>query len=89
MPEKSANSDERIRDLQDEVRSLEREDAVERAATSEAVADRIDQVAGTVVGVTQSVNSKYETVVEQIRARPLAAIFSAAAVGFIFGRALR
>jgi len=37
----------------------------------------------------QRVNGNYQTAVESIRTHPVGAIFGAAAVGFIFGRALQ
>jgi ElaB/YqjD/DUF883 family membrane-anchored ribosome-binding protein len=89
MSEESARPKERIHNLHDDVEAIQREAANARAAASEVIADRIDEVAATTVRAIQGVNNRYETAAESIRAHPFTAMFAAAAVGFIVGRALR
>ena len=85
----SGESADQIRQLRDQVKSVEREAASERKAASAAIGEAIDRAAETTENAAQRVNAKYETAAETIRAHPFAAILSAAAVGFILARAVR
>ena len=71
------------------MKSVEREAAVERAETSAAISETIDQVAATAEDAAQKVNDKFQSAAESIRAHPFAAVFGAVAVGLILGRAWR
>jgi ElaB/YqjD/DUF883 family membrane-anchored ribosome-binding protein len=80
---------DQVRNLRDQVKSIERDDAAERAEASAAISETIDQVAATAEDAAQQVIDKYQTAAESIRAHPFASVLGAAAVGFILGRALR
>ncbi len=89
MSARPVSPEEQVRELHDEIRTLEREEAAARAAVSEAIGDKIDRAAATAEAAAQSVNNTYETAAATIRAHPFAAVLGAAAAGFILGRVLR
>ena len=89
MSGESDNPSDNVRNLRDQVKSIERDEVAEREAASEVISETIDQVSATAEKAAQKVNSTYETVAENVRAHPFAAILGAAAAGFILGRALR
>jgi hypothetical protein len=78
-----------VHQLREQVKSIEREDAADRRATSEAISGTIDQVAATAEGAAQAVNDKYQSIADMIRAHPVGYVLGAAFVGIILGRALR
>jgi ElaB/YqjD/DUF883 family membrane-anchored ribosome-binding protein len=78
-----------VPDLREQTKSIERDAASEREEASALISETIDQVAATAEDAVQKVNDKYQTAAESIRAHPFAAVLSAAAVGFILGRAWR
>ena len=75
--------------LRDQVRSIEREAAIERAETSATISETVDKVAATAEDAAQAVNDKYQSVADTIRAHPVGYVLGAAFVGIILGRALR
>jgi hypothetical protein len=78
-----------VHDLREQVKSVERDEAADRQAASAAISETVDQAAATAENVAQKVNDKYQTISQTIRAHPVAYVLGAAAVGIIFGRALR
>jgi ElaB/YqjD/DUF883 family membrane-anchored ribosome-binding protein len=84
MPE-----DPTVDELREQVKSIQREEAADRAAASAAISETIDKVAATAEGAAQTVNDNYQTVADTIRAHPVAYVLGAAAVGLILGRAWR
>jgi hypothetical protein len=80
---------DQVRQLHEQVNSIERDAALGREAAAAAIGETIDQVAATAEQAAETVNTKYETAAEGIRAHPFAAILGAVAVGFVLGRALR
>ena len=89
MSGESDSPSDNVRNLRDQVKSIERDEVAEREAASEVISETIDQVSATAEKAAQKVNSTYETAAENVRAHPFAAILGAAAAGFILGRALR
>jgi ElaB/YqjD/DUF883 family membrane-anchored ribosome-binding protein len=83
------NHTDRVRDLREQVKSIERDEVADRKAASTVVSETVDQVAATAEHAARNVNSTYEAAAETIRTHPFAAILCAAATGFILGRALR
>jgi ElaB/YqjD/DUF883 family membrane-anchored ribosome-binding protein len=83
------NPSDEVRNLREQVKSIERDEVAEREAASAAISETIDQVTATAEDAAQKVNDKYQTAAESIRAHPFAAVLGAAAVGFILGRAWR
>ncbi len=78
-----------VRNLRDQVKSIETEEAAERAEASAAISEAIDQVAATAEDAAQKVNDQYQLAAESIRAHPFAFVLGATAIGFILGRAWR
>ena len=89
MSEGPANPTDQVRNLREQVKSIERDEVAEREAASTVISETIDQVTATAERAAQKVNSNYEMVAENVRAHPFAAILGAAAAGFLLGRALR
>ena len=83
------NPSDQIRNLRQQVNSIERDAAAEREEASAAISQTIDEVAATAEGAAQAVNEKYQTAAETIRAHPFGYLIGAAAAGFILGRVLR
>jgi ElaB/YqjD/DUF883 family membrane-anchored ribosome-binding protein len=83
------NPSDNVRNLREQVKSIERDEATGRAEASAAISETIDQVAATAEDAAQEVNDKVQTAAEAIRAHPFAAVFGAVAVGFILGREWR
>jgi hypothetical protein len=78
-----------VHDLREQVKSIQREEAADRQAASAAISETVDRVAATAEGAAQTVNEKYQTVSDTIRAHSVAYVLGAAAVGLILGRAWR
>jgi hypothetical protein len=78
-----------VHQLREEVKSIEREAAIERAETSAAISETVEKVAATAEGAAHAVNDKYQSVADTIRAHPVGYVIGAAFVGIILGRALR
>jgi ElaB/YqjD/DUF883 family membrane-anchored ribosome-binding protein len=83
------NPTDNVRHLRQQVESVEREAAAEREEASATISETVDRVAATAEGAAQQVNDRYQTAAESIRSHPFGAVFGAAVVGFILGRALR
>ena len=80
---------EEVRNLREQVKSIERQDASERSATSAAIGNTIDNAAERAEHAAQTVNSTYDMTAESIRTHPFVAVFGACVAGFILGRAIR
>jgi ElaB/YqjD/DUF883 family membrane-anchored ribosome-binding protein len=82
-------SEPTVHDLREQMKSIECDEAADRRAASAAISETVDQVAATAESAVQTVNDKYQTLAETIRAHPVAYVLGAAAVGLILGRAWR
>jgi ElaB/YqjD/DUF883 family membrane-anchored ribosome-binding protein len=83
------NPSDNINNLRQQVNSIEPDTATEHEEASATISETVDKVTATAADAAQTVNAKYHTAAEGIRAHPFAAVLGGVAVGFILGRALR
>ena len=83
------NPSDNINNLRQQVNSIEPDTATEHEEASATISETDDKLTATAADAAQTVNDKYQTAAEDIRAHSFAAILSGVAVGFVLGRALR